>query len=305
MLTHLLMIVLFAVFAGLPLFYAWRVFRLDEAARGGWLVRVAEAALLLLLFLALGRWDMAGPLYALGARRAAGRGRAAFLAASCVPAVARRGGAVLLAGSSLAARGHRDPGRPSRLDRARNLLRACAACASLPARGRALRRRAGRRPHAPQSPLRPSRAALRRRHRRRRPGGFPRAGSPAGRSLALYDLRSPRGEPLCGRRGGGGGRASRPSSAAHGSRESRRQPCRGPLRGEGHPRSPRASSAGEASRWRKARGSRRAISSVLPAIPAIPASRISTSMRSMRQRALGVPMAFDGRVPLRNRLFRR
>ncbi len=53
MLTHLLMIVLFAVFAGLPLFYAWRVFRLDEAARGGWLVRVAEAALLLLLFLAL------------------------------------------------------------------------------------------------------------------------------------------------------------------------------------------------------------------------------------------------------------
>ncbi|MEQ9798363.1 M23 family metallopeptidase [Parvibaculum sp.] len=60
MLTHLLMIVLFAVFAGLPLFYAWRVFRLDEAARGGWLVRVAEAALLLLLFLALGRWDMAG-----------------------------------------------------------------------------------------------------------------------------------------------------------------------------------------------------------------------------------------------------
>lgn len=60
MLTHLLTIVLVAVFVGLPLFYAWRVFRMEEATRGGWLVRVAEAALLLLLFLALGRWDMLG-----------------------------------------------------------------------------------------------------------------------------------------------------------------------------------------------------------------------------------------------------
>lgn len=60
MLIHFLMIVLVAVFVGLPLLYAWRVFRLEEATRCGWLVRVVEAALLLFLFLVLGRWDMLG-----------------------------------------------------------------------------------------------------------------------------------------------------------------------------------------------------------------------------------------------------
>lgn len=55
-----MVLVLLAVSVGLPLFYAWRVFALDEATRGGWLVRVAEAVLIVTLVLLIGRWDITG-----------------------------------------------------------------------------------------------------------------------------------------------------------------------------------------------------------------------------------------------------
>jgi len=45
---------------GLPLAFAWRVFRLDEPTLSAWLLSVANAAVIVALVLLLGRWDMAG-----------------------------------------------------------------------------------------------------------------------------------------------------------------------------------------------------------------------------------------------------
>src|SRR5690606_25499399 len=60
MIGYALLLLLLAVCIGLPLYYAWRVFGLDEASRGGWLVRAAEAVLLVTLIFLVGRWDIAG-----------------------------------------------------------------------------------------------------------------------------------------------------------------------------------------------------------------------------------------------------
>lgn len=55
-----MVLVMLAACIGIPLACAWRVFRLDEASRAAWLLAVADAASLSLLVLLVGRWDMAG-----------------------------------------------------------------------------------------------------------------------------------------------------------------------------------------------------------------------------------------------------
>ena len=44
----------------LPIAFSWRLWRLDEPARLGWLAVLAETVVLVALILSLGRWDIAG-----------------------------------------------------------------------------------------------------------------------------------------------------------------------------------------------------------------------------------------------------
>lgn len=44
----------------LPIAFSWRLWRLDESTRLGWLIVLAETAVLVTLILLLGRWDIAG-----------------------------------------------------------------------------------------------------------------------------------------------------------------------------------------------------------------------------------------------------
>ncbi len=53
-------LVMLLVCIGLPLFYCWRLWQLHESTFAGWLVGIMEATLLIMLVLTVGRWDMAG-----------------------------------------------------------------------------------------------------------------------------------------------------------------------------------------------------------------------------------------------------
>lgn len=53
-------LILLGVSLALPLSYAWRIWRLDQPGRGAWLLLVAEALVVCLLVLLLARWDIAG-----------------------------------------------------------------------------------------------------------------------------------------------------------------------------------------------------------------------------------------------------
>ena len=44
----------------MPLGFAWRIWRLDEATRGAWLLLTADALVFVALIMLVGRWDMAG-----------------------------------------------------------------------------------------------------------------------------------------------------------------------------------------------------------------------------------------------------
>lgn len=57
--TALVVILLF-VCLGLPLFYAWHIWRLDEPSIVAWLLVVADACVFVALIILVGRWDMAG-----------------------------------------------------------------------------------------------------------------------------------------------------------------------------------------------------------------------------------------------------
>ena len=57
--TIALVILLFVCIL-MPLAFAWRIWRLDEATRAGWLANVADAAVFVLLIMLVGRWDIAG-----------------------------------------------------------------------------------------------------------------------------------------------------------------------------------------------------------------------------------------------------
>jgi len=52
--------ILLLVCIGLPLFYAWRIWSLDEASILGWLLAVADACVFAALTILVGRWDIAG-----------------------------------------------------------------------------------------------------------------------------------------------------------------------------------------------------------------------------------------------------
>lgn len=52
--------VLAAVCIGLPVFYAWRLWRLNKPSMGDWLVAAAEACLVVMLIVIVGRWDIVG-----------------------------------------------------------------------------------------------------------------------------------------------------------------------------------------------------------------------------------------------------
>ncbi|MDQ8754701.1 hypothetical protein RCO27_00520 [Sphingosinicella sp. LHD-64] len=52
--------VLLLVCTVLPLAFAWRLWRLDEPTRAGWLVVIADTLVFTLLILLVGRWDIAG-----------------------------------------------------------------------------------------------------------------------------------------------------------------------------------------------------------------------------------------------------
>lgn len=56
----LLFAVLLAVCIGMPLAYAWRIWRLDEASGAAWALMVAEVLAILVLVFIIGRWDVAG-----------------------------------------------------------------------------------------------------------------------------------------------------------------------------------------------------------------------------------------------------
>lgn len=58
--------VLLAVSILLSLFYTCRVFRLDEDSKLGWLIVVADAAVLVSLVSLVSRWDIAGQRYRRG-----------------------------------------------------------------------------------------------------------------------------------------------------------------------------------------------------------------------------------------------
>lgn len=53
-------VVMLVVCIGMPLGYAWRMWRLDEPSRAGWLAVAADSAVFVALVLIVGRWDMAG-----------------------------------------------------------------------------------------------------------------------------------------------------------------------------------------------------------------------------------------------------
>lgn len=53
-------IILLVVCIGLPLFHAWRIWRLDESSIAGWLLVVADACVFTALVILVGRWDIAG-----------------------------------------------------------------------------------------------------------------------------------------------------------------------------------------------------------------------------------------------------
>lgn len=55
-----LVILLLVVCIGLPLFYAWHIWRLDEPSFLGWLLVVADACVFVALIMLVGRWDIAG-----------------------------------------------------------------------------------------------------------------------------------------------------------------------------------------------------------------------------------------------------
>lgn len=55
-----LVTLLLVVCIALPLFFAWRLWRLDEPTRLGWIVVLAETVLFVALIMLLGRWDIAG-----------------------------------------------------------------------------------------------------------------------------------------------------------------------------------------------------------------------------------------------------
>ncbi|MDR7127110.1 M23 family metallopeptidase [Pseudotabrizicola sp. 4114] len=52
--------ILLLVCIGLPLFYAWHIWRLDESSILGWLLAVADACVFSALIILVGRWDIAG-----------------------------------------------------------------------------------------------------------------------------------------------------------------------------------------------------------------------------------------------------
>jgi hypothetical protein len=53
-------VILLVVCIGLPLFYAWRIWRQDEPSILGWLLVVADACVFVALIILVGRWDIAG-----------------------------------------------------------------------------------------------------------------------------------------------------------------------------------------------------------------------------------------------------
>ncbi|MGE0668570.1 MAG: M23 family metallopeptidase [Sphingomonadales bacterium] len=55
-----LVIVMVLVCIGIPMVYAWRVWRLDEPSLSAWLLRTGEALAIVAFILLVGRWDMAG-----------------------------------------------------------------------------------------------------------------------------------------------------------------------------------------------------------------------------------------------------
>ena len=57
---YALLLLVLAVTVLLPLFYIGRIFRLDEPSFGNWLVSMLEMAVVLALIALVGRWDMAG-----------------------------------------------------------------------------------------------------------------------------------------------------------------------------------------------------------------------------------------------------
>lgn len=57
---YFLVVVLLAVCILMPVVFAWRIWRLDVPTRAGWLVIVVDAAVFSTLIFLVGRWDMAG-----------------------------------------------------------------------------------------------------------------------------------------------------------------------------------------------------------------------------------------------------
>lgn len=53
-------VIMLCVCIGLPLFYAWRVFRLDAPSIVIWLLVISEAGIVVTVVFLVGRWDMAG-----------------------------------------------------------------------------------------------------------------------------------------------------------------------------------------------------------------------------------------------------
>lgn len=58
--TIIVPLITFLVCVALPLAFAWRVWRVNETTRARWLAVVLDAALLVLLVMMVGRWDVAG-----------------------------------------------------------------------------------------------------------------------------------------------------------------------------------------------------------------------------------------------------
>ena len=58
MILPLLLLILVSVV--MPLTYAWRLWRLDQASRAGWLLLAGEATFIVLLVLLVSRWDLVG-----------------------------------------------------------------------------------------------------------------------------------------------------------------------------------------------------------------------------------------------------
>lgn len=56
----LVVVVLLAVCIGIPLAYAWRIWRLSERSRIAWLLVIADSAVFVALVMLVGRWDIAG-----------------------------------------------------------------------------------------------------------------------------------------------------------------------------------------------------------------------------------------------------